>query len=65
MLMPVKHILQAIDIPNICSVKINPPKKVKSVMTKEAMEQDINDMTYTIKTLHRNMLMPVNLLLQM
>ena len=74
MLMPVNHILQTVDdVPNICSVKIKPPKKVKSVMTKEAMEQDKNDMTYTIKkisqavkvsTLHRNMLMSANHILQ-
>ena len=41
MLMPVNHILQTVEeAPNICHMKIKPSKKVKSVMRKEAMEQD-------------------------
>ena len=43
MLMPVNHILQTIDDAlNICF--INPQKKVKSAMRKEAIEQDQRDL---------------------
>ena len=46
MLMPVNHILKIVDDAlNICLMKIKPPKKVKSVMRKEAMEQDHRDLS--------------------
>ena len=40
------HILQIVDdTANVCPMKIKPPKKVKSVMRKEAMEQDQWDLS--------------------